>query len=194
MRSKSKSILKLLTDKGQLKEARQKMLRISREIQGFGNQVVVSPISSCSSRTSRSSFGSYSSGSPILGDLHESLFMHEEHYDYSTDAISNNLHKRSPRSNSTPTYKEAEGIHLWDSPIDEDSTLIESKIEEKEGFVDWSSRFYSRIFGSSHRAKRDNKLTITTLSDLNRTPQKKMERHSSILITDNSYNPQGTLF
>ncbi|WOL18060.1 epsin-3 isoform X1 [Canna indica] len=181
MRSRSKRILRLLSDEEELKDAREKALRISREIKGFGN-LIVSPSSSPSSSSSRtsisSSFGSYSCDSPTWSRVDETNNV-EEHY-RSSDALYGNLHKRSPRNNNeTSLDKEMGGKHLWETPIEESSSLLDSiKEENKERLDVWSPRQYLRIFGTNPRAPKDAK-RFRSLSDVGKKG-KKIDRQSSL--------------
>ncbi|KAK1309041.1 hypothetical protein QJS10_CPA09g02030 [Acorus calamus] len=90
MQKKSESILNLLSDDDLLQQSRSKALKISKEIQGFGN-LIISPSSSSSSSpvstpskmtTSRtSSFGSSSHSSTTSSTNHDELTMnmHDDH-------------------------------------------------------------------------------------------------------------------
>ncbi|CAL9203268.1 uncharacterized protein LOC135631374 [Musa acuminata AAA Group] len=166
MRSKSKRILRLLGDEEQLKDARAEALRISREIQGFGNLVMSpsassSPSSSSSSRASRTwSFGSsYSWDCPSWNGPDEPNKRDEAHH-VSGDSVD---------------LKEAE-MHLLDAPVQESSCLLISKKEGREGSPDgWSSRLRLRLFG-----KDDKRLVFRSLSDVEKEPKKKFERQSSL--------------
>ncbi|CAL9065848.1 uncharacterized protein LOC103970871 [Musa acuminata AAA Group] len=166
MRSKSKRILRLLGDEEQLKDARAEALRISREIQGFGNLVMSpsassSPSSSSSSRASRTwSFGSsYSWDCPSWNGPDEPNKRDEAHH-VSGDSVD---------------LKEAE-MHLLDAPVQESSCLLISKKEGREGSPDgWSSRLRLRLFG-----KDDKRLAFRSLSDVEKEPKKKFERQSSL--------------
>ncbi|URD86418.1 ENTH domain [Musa troglodytarum] len=166
MRSKSKRILRLLGDEEQLKDARAEALRISREIQGFGNLIVSpsassSPSSSSSSRASRTwSFGSsYSWDCPSWNGPDEPNKREEAHH-VSGDSVD---------------LKEAE-MHLWDAPVQESSCLLITKKEGREGSPDgWSSRLRLRLFG-----KDDKRVAFRSLSDVEKEPKKKFERQSSL--------------
>ncbi|KAK1284202.1 Clathrin interactor EPSIN 1 [Acorus calamus] len=90
MQKKSERILNLLSDDDLLQQSRSKALKISKEIQGFGN-LIISPSSSSSSSpistpskktTSRtSSFGSSSHSSTTSSTNHDELIMnmHDDH-------------------------------------------------------------------------------------------------------------------
>ncbi|RWW45975.1 hypothetical protein BHE74_00048139 [Ensete ventricosum] len=166
MRSKSKRILRLLGDEEELKDARAEALRISREIQGFGNLIVSpsassSPSSSSSSRASRTwSFGSsYSWDCPSWSGPDEPNKREEAHH-VSGDSVD---------------LKVAE-MHLWDAPVQDSSCLLISKKEGREGSPDgWSSRLRLRLFGRD-----DKRVAFRSLSNVEKEPKKKFERQSSL--------------
>ncbi|KAJ8466104.1 hypothetical protein OPV22_028656 [Ensete ventricosum] len=166
MRSKSKRILRLLGDEEELKDARAEALRISREIQGFGNLIVSpsassSPSSSSSSRASRTwSFGSsYSWDCPSWSGPDEQNKREEAHH-VSGDSVD---------------LKVAE-MHLWDAPVQDSSCLLISKKEGREGSPDgWSSRLRLRLFGRD-----DKRVAFRSLSNVEKEPKKKFERQSSL--------------
>lgn len=190
MKQKSERILAYLSSEAVLTEARAKALRISKEIQGFGNLIVSSPTSSSaspSSASSRSSRASSSFGGSYMswGDSPRSQYQEEE--------PNNNKHQYqlvhfpdlqqqhgSSLSPSSTLRREMEGLHLWDNPIEEKGPLIDDDtIDERssEGVdykdnispsskAGWSKRFISsRFFGSSSS---NNQTTSSTNSQ---TPQ-----------------------
>ncbi|XP_008813355.2 epsin-3-like [Phoenix dactylifera] len=186
MQNKSERILRLLSDEKQRQDARSKALKISKEIQGFGN-LIVSPSSSSSSTPSSSktcrssSFGSYSLDSPTWNGEDDQSKQLEHHI--AANKISEDLEQGS--SEKCPfdpmLDKEVQRLHLWDSPIKEDGSLFESTNEDKEGESDdRSGGFCSRLFGTANQSIRDNNVIgFRSLSDVGKVTKKKIDRQFS---------------
>lgn len=174
MKQKSQKLLRLLTDEAHLAEERLKALKISKEIQGFGN-LILSPSasstpssSSSSSKFSRTlSFGSnYSCDSPA--------WTRQELHSNSLDS-----HFASPRA---PENK-LEEIHLWDSPIEENGSLIDNKSKDlllKENSPRSWSKGFSRILGSTIQSAKDKASALRSLSDIGRATMKRIDRQLSL--------------
>lgn len=178
MQNKSERILKLLSDEKQLQEARSKALKISKEIQGFGN-LIVSPSSSSSSTPSSSktyrtsSFSSYSLDSPTWNGEDDQGKQVQHHA--AANKISEDLEQGSPEK----LDKQVQTLHLWDRPIEEDGNLLEATNEEKEGEPDYrSGGICSRLFGTANQIIRDNNVLIgfRSLSDVGKVTKKKIDR------------------
>ncbi|XP_077228161.1 uncharacterized protein LOC143861123 isoform X2 [Tasmannia lanceolata] len=171
MKKKSERILQLLEEGELLKEARSTALKVSKEIQGFGN-LLISP--SSSSRTSRtSSFGSHSSYSTTTNDIDE-LHSHDQKLQHKE--FNENSGETSP--NKLNTYFEADknvrGSHLWDNPIQEKGSLLDLEEEEEEEKEDSDG-------GITNPVKQDQeKVSFRSFSNVGRLMKKKMDRQLSL--------------
>lgn len=172
MRQKSQKILKLLSNEARLTEERSKALKISKEIQGFGNSTISptssTPSSSSSSKSSRaSSFSSYSCDSPSWSRQDELKHSNMD------------LDDAQAGSPST-SHKEMKRQHLWNSPIEEDGSLLEAKVDDhhvKENSPSrWSS--YSRFFRNAKQSAQASGLR--SLSDVGKAMKKKFDRQLSL--------------
>ncbi|KAG1361522.1 epsin-3 [Cocos nucifera] len=186
MQNKSERILRLLSDQKQLQEARSKALKISKEIQGFGN-LIVSPSSSSSSTPSSSktcrtsSFSSYSLDSPTWNGEDDQSKQVQDHA--AADKIPEDLERGSPKNCTVDPMldKEVKRLHLWDSPIEEAGSLLEATNQDKEGESDdRSGGICSRLFGTANQIIRDNNVTgFRSLSDVGKVTKKKIDRQLS---------------
>ena len=180
MKQKSQKVLKLLTDEDQLAEERSKALKISKEIQGFGNLIVspsASTPSSSSSRTSRaSSFSSYSCDSPSWSRQDEQ----------NIKPLNKTFEQESTQHGSPKMpAKGVEKLHLWDSPIEENGYLIDqTKREDPEenSYSPSSSSkgYYTRLFNNSYQSARDRAAAFRSLSDVGKGIKKKIDRQLSL--------------
>ncbi|XP_068651405.1 uncharacterized protein [Aristolochia californica] len=110
MRKKSERILELLLHGRLLKEERLKALRLSNEIQGFGNLIISPPSyssspSASSTITTNTPFSSSSSSAPTSFDSESS-------------------EKSSPKSKS-----ESASSHTWDESVEETGSLLDEDRE-----------------------------------------------------------------
>ncbi|XP_020079916.1 epsin-3 [Ananas comosus] len=174
MQKKSEKILKLLSNEDQLKEARAKALKISQEIKGFGN-LIVSPSSSSPSSSKSfgsSSFGSCSSNSPTW-NVQDGPNNQEIQYKMANEPLEN-LRKGSEK-------KGLEGLHLWNSPIEENGSLLESTNEDEVEYkIGSSTGFSSQIFGSTNQSKSYRRIIPQrSISDACKVT-KKIERQMSL--------------
>ncbi|XP_073102522.1 clathrin interactor EPSIN 1 isoform X2 [Elaeis guineensis] len=186
MQIKSERILKLLSDQKQLQEARSKALKISKEIQGFGN-LIVSPSSSSSStpsssKTCRTSFfSSYSLDSPTWNGEDDQSKQVQHHA--AANGISEDLEQGSPKKCTVDPMldKEVQRLHLWESPIEDDGSLLDATNQDKEGESDdRSGGICSRLFGTANQFVRDNNVTgFRSLSDVGMVMKKKIDRQLS---------------
>ncbi|KAF8392172.1 hypothetical protein HHK36_022514 [Tetracentron sinense] len=192
MQKKSEGILSLLSGGEILEEARLKALKITKEIQGFGN-LLVSP-SSGTSRTSSfgsssfgsSSFGSYSTNNSIWNETEE--FKKHGQPSPTKEHIENywkgGLLEEKP--STFPAIKEnVEGSHLWDCPpIQENGSLLDpekeedcEEEEEKGGLI---GGICSKLGINSPLRCDDKKVAFRSLSDVGKVMKKKMDRQFSI--------------
>lgn len=152
MKQKSQKLLRLLTDEAQLAEERSKALKISKEIQGFGN-LIVSP--SASSTPSSSSSSSKFSRTLSSGSS------------YSCDSPAWTRQELHTCASPKAIDKKQEGMHLWDTPIEENGSLI------RENSPRGWSRGFSQILGSTIQTVKDRASALRSLSDVGRTTTKR---------------------
>ncbi|XP_010262501.1 PREDICTED: epsin-3-like [Nelumbo nucifera] len=190
MQKKSERILQLLEGGEVLKEERFKALKISKEIQGFGNVVVSSsssssPSSSSSAKVSTSSFGSYSTSSPTCHELDE--FLSKDELLIPTKNLNENYSQAGLPSDEKPSTfpaaandEDAERRHLWDSHIEESGSLLdpeeEYKEEGKEGFF---GGICSKLKDGSSPKLEGKKVTFRSLSDVGKVVKKTFNRQFS---------------
>ena len=183
MKQKSQKILKLLTDENQLTEERSKALKISKEIQGFGNLIIspsASTPSSSSSRTSRTSFSSYSCDSPSWSRQDE-LNKQERHMKSPNKASEESTQHGSPKV----LGKGVEKSHLWDNPIEENGYLIgQTKEEETKGNSSSQSSsskgYYTGFLRNSYQSAKEKAAALRSLSDIGKGIKKKIDRQLSL--------------
>lgn len=121
MRKRSERVLELLKEGDILKQERLHALKITNQIQGFGN-TTLSPSSSSSSSPSSSrvsncsSFGSFSTTSPAWNEADE-------------------FSKIDVLREKIPAKPKLEASHLWDpcNPIEEKDSLLNYEDEEEAG-------------------------------------------------------------
>lgn len=184
MQKKSEKIIDLLRGGETLKEARFKALKITKEIQGFGNYMA-SPSSSSSSGSSRtSSFGSYSTSSSAWNDIEHELNKYE-HQSPTKDALGSYAHGGIYEDGKPTTFQQTnekfEAAHLWDcTSIQETGSLLDSEGEEdakKDGFI---SGICSKLVGISPTRTNSEKATLRNYSDVGRVTKKKFHRQFSV--------------
>ncbi|XP_010265044.1 PREDICTED: epsin-3 [Nelumbo nucifera] len=182
MQKKSERILELLGGGEALKEARHKALKITKEIKGFGNSVFPPDQSSSTSSSRTSSFGSHSSNSPRWYDLEE-LSPHEPLSPTKNLGESSSEGSRLPSEKPTTfpgANEDAEGSHLWNSPVEEsgNSLLNPEKEAETDGV---SGAVCSKFVGPSSPLNSDaKKVTLRSFSDVGKVVKKKIDRQLSI--------------
>ncbi|OVA07490.1 Epsin domain [Macleaya cordata] len=178
MQKKSERVLRLLKGGEFLKGARLKALKISKEIQGFGN-LTVSPVSSssASSGASRtSSFGSYSTSSSVWNESDEPSKNNEQ--DKSSKPFMENYSQGGLPSEKPTTFSSVEGSHLWDSPIQESGSLLDPDEEDEEKM---DGKVLSRPFVSNGSSSTCDvgKAVIRSFSDVGKEIKKKLYRQFS---------------
>ncbi|CAL5347454.1 unnamed protein product [Camellia sinensis] len=155
MRKLSERILNLLQGGETLKQARLKALKITKEIQGFGN-LMVSPSTSSSSSSSSSemsgtsSFGSCSSSSPSWNEIVDETNKYDQH-PTTKQAIAQGQIQDKKFSNPMGN-KNIDGSHVWNCPpIEETGSLLDSEDEneEKEKSHGFISGICSKLVGNS---------------------------------------------
>lgn len=172
MRQKSQKLLRLLSDEAQLAEERSKALKISKEIQGFGN-LIISPTASTPSSSSKSSrassFSSYSCDSPSWSRQEELKHFMKDLDDTQGGSPSTNMHK------------ETEGQCLWNSPIDENGLLLEPKSDDHHVKENSPSRWsnYTRFFRNAKQSAAQAS-GLRSLSDVGKVMKKKIDRQLSL--------------
>lgn len=193
MRIRSERILELLSGGEKLKQARLKALKITKEIQGFGN-FVSSPSSSSSSKMSNAStFGSNStSSSPSCWEVGAKTKHDTQHASAKNgelDSIS--IGEMESEKFSTPTgdCENVEGSHGWEwdrHPVDESCSLLDSEDDNGEGKEEGGKTygFIKEIcskFGGKSPLKRINgeKVPFRSLSDVGKLRRKKVDRQFS---------------
>lgn len=205
MQKKSERILELLQGGDTLKQARLKAIRITNEIQGFGNMMASPPSSSSpsSSRTSQSSsLASYSTTTSTWNDIEDGLSKFDlskksgiiEHYSKG----GRGEEKASANLNAKKNFGES---HIWDSCtriFEEKGSLINCEEEEEQEMDEDNdnddNKDYERPhhFLSGARSRlvcvsplgRNNsaKFEFKSLSDVHKVKEKKMERQFSLQI------------
>ncbi|KAF2313996.1 hypothetical protein GH714_021398 [Hevea brasiliensis] len=179
MQKRSEHVLELLGGGETLKDARFKALKITKEIQGFGNSPSspcssTSPSSAASESSRTSSFGSYSTTSSIFN---ETLSFTKEDID--------NCEIKDHKTTSPTSSKELEGSHVWDcSPIQEMGSLMDSEDddnEEEEKQDGLINGICSKLVGISHSRKfHGEKELFRSVSDVGRPIKKKYDRQFSV--------------
>ncbi|XP_043720571.1 epsin-3 [Telopea speciosissima] len=181
IQKKSERLLNLLQGGEVLKEARNKALKVTKEIKGFGNLMASpsssssSPLSSCGySRTS--SFGSYSTNTSTWNET-DKLRKTDQH------PLSENLNENYSLGGETfctslTNGKNDEGLYLWDSPIQECGSLLDSE-EEKEGTDSFLSGISSRLGVNSPSKYEGSKAMLRSFSDVGKAMKKKIDRQFS---------------
>ncbi|XP_028070270.1 epsin-2 [Camellia sinensis] len=156
MRKLSERILNLLQGGETLKQARLKALKITKEIQGFGN-LMVSPSTSSSSSSSSSEM----SGTSSFGSC-----------------SSSNKKFSNPMGN-----KNIDGSHVWNCPpIEETGSLLDSEDEneEKEKSHGFISGICSKLVGNSPSKYNGEKVSFRSISDVGMLTRKnKIDRQFS---------------
>ncbi|KAJ4968805.1 hypothetical protein NE237_015506 [Protea cynaroides] len=178
MQKKSEKLLNLLQGGEVLKEARYKALKVTKEIKGFGN-LMDSPTSSSSPSSGysrNSSFGSYSTNTSTWNESNE-LSKNEQH-PVSGNLNDNYSHGEEKLCTSLTEGENNEGLYLWDSPIQESGSLLDSE-EEKEGSNSFLSGIRSRFGVSSPKYER-SRGTLRSFSDVGRAMKKKLDRQFSM--------------
>lgn len=167
MQKKSERILKLLKEGELLQEARANALKVTKEIQGFGN-VNVSP-SSSSSRTLRTSFGSCSSSSLSWNDPDD---LHRCDQESPTKDSNKNSPRRSMGKSTTLFSNNKIRTQLCDAPIQEKGLLLDSvsNRDEKEG--------YSKLTGP--RSPADGNVGFRSFSNVGKVVRRKIDRQFSM--------------
>ncbi|XP_043693235.1 epsin-3-like [Telopea speciosissima] len=181
MQKKSERLLKLLQGGEVLKLARYKALKVTKEIKGFGNSMASSSSSSPTSVYSRtSSFGSYSNGTLNESDEQSKSEQHPP--------PSRNLNEKNSVNEGLPSEKlctyytnseNNEGLHLWDSPIQESGSLVDSE-EEKEGTNNFFGGICSKLGASSPSKYEGNGVFLRSFSDVGKAMKKKLDRQFSL--------------
>uniref|UniRef100_A0A5B6YJ30 Putative epsin-2 n=1 Tax=Davidia involucrata TaxID=16924 RepID=A0A5B6YJ30_DAVIN len=186
MQKKSERILELLHGGETLRQARLKALRITKEIQGFGNSTVSpSPSSSSSSDISQtSSFGSYSTTSSTWNKTGDQLNKHEQSL-HTKEAIEN--HSQMGIRDGKPTIlpnnnnENVEWLHHWDCPpIEEKGSLLDSEDDEEEKPNGLISGICSKLVGLSPSKRNGEKVAFRSFSDVGKVTRKKINRQFSI--------------
>ncbi|EEF33568.1 epsin-3 [Ricinus communis] len=137
MQKRSDHIITLLNGGVKLKEARLKALKITKEIQGFGNfRILSSSLSSTSSATSdlsrASSFGSYSTTSSTFNGAALSLTKEEDIE--KPGLVFNEINKDKSSVITSPTSNmDLERSHVWNySRIQETGSLLDFEEENED--------------------------------------------------------------
>lgn len=181
MQKRSQRILELLKGGDILQEARLKALKITTEIQGYGNSILSSPPPSTS--PSSSSFGSYSTASSTLNDTSDII---SRQLSLSKDGIEN-YSQGGIQEVKTKTLlqnnEELEGSHLWDCPpIQETGSLLDP--EDDEGRQDYGSinGVYSKLVANISPSKEchGEKVAFRSFSDIGRLIKRKYDRQFSM--------------
>ncbi|XP_042513136.1 epsin-3-like [Macadamia integrifolia] len=180
MQKKSERLLNLLQGGEILKEARYKALKVTKEIKGFGNLMTSPSSSSSSSESSRtSSFGSYTNSTCNESDV---PIKSERH------PISGNVNEKNTVHGGLPSEKLGTcltngknnvGLHLWDSPIKESGSLVDSE-EGNEGPNGFLSGICSRLGVSSPSKYEGSGVIIRSFSDVGKAMKKKIDRQFSL--------------
>ncbi|XP_059650670.1 uncharacterized protein LOC132296486 [Cornus florida] len=143
MQKRSERILELLQGGEALKQARLKALKITKEIQGFGNPMFSPPFSPSSSTSQASTLGSFSTSSSPWS-VESSPPTKEAGGNFSGGIRSL---EKLPKT-SAYTKENDEGLHLWDfPPIEEtDNLLHDPEVEKRRGLI---NGICSKIVGSN---------------------------------------------
>ncbi|XP_068666559.1 uncharacterized protein [Aristolochia californica] len=151
MRKKSERILELLLHKRLLKEERQKALRLSKEIQGFGN-LIISPPSSSSPSTS----STVKTNSPFSSN--------------SSSAHSHTCFDSEFSEKSSPaSTRESASSRTWEESVEETGTLLD---DGREGGRERSKENW--LFNGGKAG------LLRSLSNVGREMKKKLDRKRSI--------------
>ncbi|KAF6145616.1 hypothetical protein GIB67_037649, partial [Kingdonia uniflora] len=191
MQKKSERILKLLTEGPmKLKEARLKALKITKEIQGFGN-LMASPSSSISSSSApsspwaystgasrSSSFGSYSTNSSTWGEMEETKQEHHPNKILVENYSEGGLPGEKPTTLKA-INEHVEGVHLWDCPIEETGSLLDNEEDEDE-VNDPSEGIYSKLCMNIPSKCDNGRFSFRSLSDSGKVLKKKIDRQFSM--------------
>lgn len=187
MQKKSEQILDLLTG-GQavLKEARLRALKITKEIQGFGNDTTSPPSSSSSSgSSSRTSFGSYSTTSSVWNDMEPEItntntnIPKETLGSYGLGGIYDDDEKPTTLRQ---TNENLEAVHLWGSSSSgqERGSLLKTEGDEDAGKDGFISGICSKLVGKSPTSMINvKKATLRNYSDVGTAAKKTYHRQFS---------------
>ncbi|KAI8004729.1 Epsin-3 [Camellia lanceoleosa] len=172
MQKLSERILNLLQGGETLKQARLKALKITKEIQGFGN-LMVSPSASSSSSSSSSemsgtsSFGSCSTSSPAWNEIVDETNKYDQH-PTTKQAIAQGQIQDKKFSNPMGN-KNIDGSHVWNCPpIEETDSLLDSEDEneEKEKSHGFIRGICSKLVGNSPSKYNGEKVSFRSISDV----------------------------
>ena len=181
MQKKSEQILDLLMGGVTLKQARLKALKITKEIQGFGNSMA-SPSSSSSSSSgssSRTSFGSYSTATTAgFNDIEHELNSNTKETlgSYGLGGIYGDEKPTTLRQ----TNDNLKALHLWDSHSGQETgSLLDSEGDEDAGKDDFISGICFKLVGISPFRSNIKKTTLRNYSDVGRATKKTFHRQFS---------------
>ncbi|KAK0607765.1 hypothetical protein LWI29_020198 [Acer saccharum] len=198
MQKRSDYILALLRGGSTLREARLRAIKITKEIQGFGN-LLASPSSSSpsssSSETSRSvsSFSSYTTMNSTWNDhMNEFMNKSEQQTSPTSTAMSNYSEGGIGEENDSVYYKaimenDVEGSHHWDCPpIEEAGSLIDSEDNDEDQDDQYAqanglmSAIFSKFGLSPTKKINGDKVPFRSFSNVERGVKKRYGRQSSL--------------
>lgn len=201
MQRKSDEVLELLEGGPTLKQARLKALKITKEIQGFGNPIsspnsALSPPGSSTSTSSRtSSFGSFSTvvfnnkHDRVNNDLPIKLVSPKKESDverYSQGGIRDNDNEKD-HCLWTPFSKNgnAEGKHLWTCPqTEEKGSLLEGEDDDahdEDGDENITNNLVSKYtYTRIDRVRNPGGHGFRSISDVGKMMKKKIDRQFSL--------------